>query len=104
MIMFELIIGLKMSTTGPRIPCTGSRRPQELSRAWGLGTAFSLDEDLVEGVASPFRRLPPFLIFEPLVVARGRDVTPALRALTMSLQYVNWPSAAPFSIGPEKEY
>lgn len=33
MIIFELIIGLKMSTIGPRIPCRGSNKPQELSCA-----------------------------------------------------------------------
>ena len=31
MTMFELIIGLKISITGPKMPCKGSSRPQELS-------------------------------------------------------------------------
>lgn len=86
MTMFEEIMGLKISTTGPRMPCRGSNKPEELSCAWALGAAFSSDRASVDGVASPFLRLTPFLSLEPLVLARGRAVTPALRALTRSLQ------------------
>lgn len=86
MTMLELIIGLNISTIGPRMPCRGSNKPQELSCTGPLGVALSFDVDLVVGVASPFLRLPPFLDLDPLVAARGRDVTPALSALTRSLQ------------------
>ena len=86
MIMFALIIGLKMSTTGPRMPCKGSNKPHESACGCVPNVeGFSFDGDFLAVSGSPFLRLP-FLSFEPMVPALGREDTPALRALTKSLQ------------------
>ena len=85
MIMFALMMGLRMSVTGLRIPCRGSNSPHDLS-CWMLDAAFMFAESADAcGVTtvSPFLRLP-FLVFEPTVPARGLAVTPALRALIKS--------------------
>ena len=97
--MLGVIMGPRISAMGPRMPCKGSKRPQEASSA-GFFVDISNVGDFEEGVASPFLRFPFVLVLEPIVPARAREVTPALRALTSSSQYVFWPSAAPFSIGP----
>lgn len=87
MTILELIIGLKMSMIGDKMPWRGSRGPQLLD-AWAefAPAALSFEVSLVAVTVSPLRFLPLPLILEPLVLARGRDVTPALRALTRSLQ------------------
>ena len=103
MMMLDVIMGLRMSATGPRKPCKGSKRPQEASSLGVLEDEFSNVGDFEEGVASPFLRFTLALDLEPMVPARARELTPALRALTSSSQYVFWPSAAPFSIGPGKQ-
>ena len=97
------MIGPRMSARGPRKPCRGSKRPQEASSLGVREEEFSNVGDLEEGVASPFLRFPLPLALEPTVPARARELTPALRALTSSSQYVFWPSAAPFSIGPGQQ-
>ena len=85
--MLGVIIGPRMSTTGPRMPCKGSKRPQEAS-SLGFCVDISNVGDFEEGVASPFLRFPLVLVLDPMVPARAREVTPALRALTSSSQYV----------------
>ena len=102
--MLGVIMGPRMSATGPRKPCKGSKRPQEASSLGVLEDEFSNVGDFEEGVASPFLRFPLALDLDPMVPARARELTPALRALTSSSQYVFWPSAAPFSMGPRKQY
>ena len=100
--MLGVMMGPRMSAIGPRKPCRGSKRPQEAS-SLGVREDVSNVGDLEEGVASPFLRFPLALDLEPMVPARARELTPALRALTSSSQYVFWPSAAPFSIGPGEQ-
>ena len=100
--MLGVMMGPRMSATGPRKPCRGSKRPQEAS-SLGVREDVSNVGDFEEGVASPFLRFPLALDLEPMVPARARELTPALRALTSSSQYVFWPSAAPFSIGPGEQ-
>ena len=86
MMMLGDIMGPRMSATGPRKPCKGSKRPQEVSSLGFLVEDVSNVGDLEEGVASPFLRFPLDLDLEPMVPARAREVTPALRALTSSSQ------------------
>lgn len=85
MIMFALIKALTGSTTGPRIPCKGSKRPQ-LSSGFGLLVllAFPAAEGSRSASASPFRRFP-FFSLDPVVPARALEPTPAFSAFTRSL-------------------
>lgn len=72
--------GLKMSTMGPNVPRKGSRRPQLSSSALptcDLG-------DVVELLSIRFLRLPDLGPLDPVVAARGRNVTADFKALTKS--------------------
>ena len=82
MMTFGVMIGLRISPIGPRTPCKGSNKPQELSCCVD-GAAFSLGCGDDIGPASPFLLLP-FLTLEPTVPALGLEDTPALRALIKS--------------------
>lgn len=99
--MLALMTELSMSTSGPSGPCNGSRSPQVSGRCciWGSSGGF-LDIDFVGVSRPPFLRLPLTLTLEVFVPVRGLDRTPALRAFTRSVAYVDCPSFAPFSIGP----
>ena len=78
--------GLTMFATGPRIPRTGSSRPQFSSLAWVLVVVRpAVDADaLGASSASPFLRRALVLGLELMVSVRGREDTPARRALTRS--------------------
>ena len=82
MIILGVMIGLIMSTTGPKGPCSGSSIPHDES-CGGLVVTDPSEVDFVIGPASPFLRFV-FLALEPMVPARGRAVTPVLRAFTRS--------------------
>ena len=86
MIRLGFIAGPRMSAIGPKTGCRGSKMPHDGSSLVVPGDGFSEDGDLREGVASPFLRFPLVFGLEPLVPARGREVTPVLRALTSSSQ------------------
>ena len=78
--------GDRISPIGPRMPWSGSKRPHDLLSSVG---SEALAEVTALELASPLRRLPPLvdlLAFKPEVPVRGRALTPALRALTKSLQ------------------
>lgn len=82
--MFAEMKGLKMSTKGPRMPCRGSSKPQLSSWAFARSAAVSSAAGVFAALEVPFGRLPLVFVFEPTVAARGRDVRPALSALTRS--------------------
>lgn len=84
MTMLEEMKGLKMTSTGPRILCRGSRRPQLSFWAFVRLAAVSSAAVVFAALEVPLGRLPLVLVLEPTVAARGRDVRPARRALTRS--------------------
>ena len=86
MMTLGVMRGARMSMTGERVSCSGSRTPQRLIRGGGED-AFALSSvDNFFGVpASPFRRLTLAFSFDDVVAARERDLTPALSALTRSV-------------------
>lgn len=86
MMMLGVIIGPRISATGPRKPCKGSKRPHEASSLGVREDDVSDVGDLEDGVASPFLRFPFAFDLEPMVPARARELTPALSALTSSSQ------------------
>ncbi len=78
--------GLTMSATGPRRPRSGSNRPQFSSLGCAPVVVWpAVDADgLVIPSASPFLRRALVLGLELMVSVRGREDTPAFKALTRS--------------------
>lgn len=90
-------------TTSPRRPRTGSRKPVFFCAV--LVAGLTMSRDVGSGVESPpplplerFRSFPPL----PGGLRDALAETAPRSAEAMAVEYVSWPSLAPFSIGPRR--